>query len=210
MPQFRVLPAGDTALVVEFGDHIDRRLSNWVLALARRLDSARVNGVVETVPTIRSLIVHYDPLLLSANALKDCIAELMQGLHASGDAIRHWQLPACYDPEIAPDLRNIAERAGLSPARVVELHIATVFHVYMLGFLPGMAYLGDLPTELSAFPRMATPRIKVPAGTVAIANTLTCVYPVDTPGGWHLLARSRFHFLNDNRRLRRCSGPATK
>ena len=85
MPQFRVLPAGDTALVVEFGDHIDRRLSNWVLALARRLDSARVNGVVETVPTIRSLIVHYDPLILSANALKDCIAELMRGLHASGD-----------------------------------------------------------------------------------------------------------------------------
>jgi len=195
MPQFRVLPAGDTALVVEFGDHIDRRLSTWVLTLARRLDAARVKGVIETVPTIRSLIVHYDPLTLSADSLRACIAELMRGLHAAGEVVRHWQLPACYDPEIAPDLNSIAERAGLSPARVVELHIATTFHVYMLGFLPGMAYLGDLPTELSAFPRMATPRIKVPAGSVGIANTLTCVYPVDTPAGWHLIARSPVPFF---------------
>ena len=113
MPEFRVLPAGDTALVVEFGDHVDRRLSTWVLALARRLDGARVNGVVETVPTIRSLIVHYDPLLLSAASLKEHIAELMRGLHVTGETVRHWQLPVCYDREIAPDLDSVAERAGL-------------------------------------------------------------------------------------------------
>ena len=190
MPEFRVLPAGDTALVVEFGDHIDRRLSTWVLALARRLDEARVNGVVETVPTIRSLIVHYEPLTLSADSLKERIAELMRGLHVTGETVRHWQLPVCYDREIAPDLDSVAERAGLSPAQVVELHIATDFHVYMLGFLPGMAYLGDLPPVLSTFPRMPTPRMKVPAGSLGIANTLTCIYPVDTPAGWHLIGRS--------------------
>lgn len=190
MPEFRVLPAGDTALVVEFGDHIDRRLSTWVLALARRLDEARVNGVVETVPTIRSLIVHYDPLTLSANSLKERIAELMRGLHVTGETVRHWQLPVCYDREIAPDLESIAERAGISPAQLVELHIATNFHVYMLGFLPGMAYLGDLPPVLSTFPRMPTPRMKVPAGSLGIANTLTCIYPVDTPAGWRLIGRS--------------------
>ncbi|MGA8614931.1 MAG: 5-oxoprolinase subunit PxpB [Xanthobacteraceae bacterium] len=190
MPEFRVLPAGDTALVVEFGDHIDRRLSTWVLALARRLDEAHVNGVVETVPTIRSLIVHYDPLTLSADSLKERIAELMRGLHVTGETVRHWQLPVCYDREIAPDLESIAERAGLSPAQLVELHIATDFHVYMLGFLPGMAYLGDLPPVLSTFPRMPTPRMKVPAGSLGIANTLTCIYPVDTPAGWHLIGRS--------------------
>jgi inhibitor of KinA len=195
MPEFRVLPAGDTALVVEFGDHIDRRLSTWVLALARRLDDARVNGVVETVPTIRSLIVHYDPLVLSADSLKEHIAELMRGLHVTGETVRHWQLPVCYDREIAPDLESIAERAGLSPAQVVELHIATDFHVYMLGFLPGMAYLGDLPPVLSTFPRMPTPRMKVPAGSLGIANTLTCVYPVDTPAGWHLIGRSPVPFF---------------
>jgi inhibitor of KinA len=195
MPEFRVLPAGDTALVVEFGDHIDRRLSTWVLALARRLDDARVNGVVETVPTIRSLIVHYDPLAVSADSLKEQIAELMRGLHVAGETVRHWQLPVCYDREIAPDLESIAGRAGLSPAQVVELHIATDFHVYMLGFLPGMAYLGDLPPVLSTFPRMPTPRMKVPAGSLGIANTLTCVYPVDTPAGWHLIGRSPVPFF---------------
>src|SRR5580704_679087 len=190
MPEFRVLPAGDTALVVEFGDHVDRRLSTWVLALARRLDEARVNGVVETVPTIRSLIVHYDPLVVSAASLREHISELMRGLHVTGETVRHWQLPVCYDREIAPDLDSVAERAGLSPAQVVELHIATDFHVYMLGFLPGMAYLGDLPPVLSTFPRMPTPRMKVPAGSLGIANTLTCIYPVDTPAGWHLIGRS--------------------
>jgi inhibitor of KinA len=195
MPEFRVLPAGDTALVVEFGDHVDRRLSTWVLALARRLDEARVNGVIETVPTIRSLIVHYDPLALSADKLKEHIAELMTGLLVTGETVRHWQLPVCYDREIAPDLDSVAERAGLSPAQVVELHIATDFHVYMLGFLPGMAYLGDLPPVLSTFPRMPTPRMKVPAGSLGIANTLTCVYPVDTPAGWHLIGRSPVPFF---------------
>jgi inhibitor of KinA len=195
MPEVRVLPAGDTALVVEFGDHIDRRLSAWVLALARRLDEVRVNGVIETVPTIRSLIVHYDPLALSAESLKARIVELMRGLQASRETMRHWELPACYDREIAPDLNSIAERAGLSPAQLVELHSATTFHVYMLGFLPGMAYLGDLPPVLAKFPRMATPRLKVPAGSLGIANTLTCVYPVDTPAGWHLIARSPVPFF---------------
>jgi inhibitor of KinA len=182
-------------LVVEFGDHIDRRLSTWVLALAQRLDEARVNGVVETVPTIRSLIVHYDPLVLSADALKERIVGLMRGLHARGQTTRHWELPVCYDRDIAPDLDSIAERAGLTPAQLVETHIATNFHVYMLGFLPGMAYLGDLPPVLAKFPRMATPRMKVPAGSLGIANTLTCVYPVDTPAGWHLIGRSPVPFF---------------
>lgn len=195
MPEVRVLPAGDTALVVEFGDHIDRRLSTWVLALAKRLDEARVNGVVETVPTLRSLLVHYDPLALSAESLKERIVELMRGLQGRAQTTRHWDLPVCYDREIAPDLDSIAERAGLTPAQMVEMHVATNFHVYMLGFLPGMAYLGDLPPVLAKFPRMATPRLKVPAGSLGIANTLTCIYPVDTPAGWHLIGRSPVPFF---------------
>jgi len=189
MPEFRVLPAGDTALVVEFGDHIDRRLSTWVLALARRLNEARVNGVIETVPTYRSLTVHYDPLALSADGLGERIAELMGDLHATGETVRHWRLPACYDPLLAPDLDDVAARTGHSPAQVVELHSATPYHVYMIGFLPGLAYLGDLPAEL-ALPRRPTPRLKVPAGSVAIATIMTSIYPIEHPGGWHLIGRS--------------------
>ncbi len=104
MPEYRVLPAGDTALVVEFGERIDRRLSTWVLALAQRLNAARLNGIIETVPTFRSLMVHYDPLALSSAALTARIVELMRGLETAGVAGRHWRLPACYDPQVAPDL----------------------------------------------------------------------------------------------------------
>jgi inhibitor of KinA len=194
MPEYKVLPAGDTALVVEFGENIDRKLSTWVLGLARRLTEACVAGIVEIVPTIRSLTVHFDPLQIPSAALTARIAELMRGLHTTEGIGRHWHLPACYDPQIAPDLDSVAARTGLSPARVVERHSGTTYHVYMLGFLPGMAYLGDLPPEL-ALPRMATPRLKVPAGSLAIATTLTCVYPVDSPAGWHLIGRSPVPFF---------------
>jgi KipI family sensor histidine kinase inhibitor len=193
MPEYKMLPAGDTALVVEFGDHIERRLSSWVLALARRLTEARISGVVETVPTYRSLIVHFDPLVLSASALMTRVVDMMRGLQLKQSIGRHWYLPACYDPAIAPDLDDVAGRTGLSPAQVVELHSSTTYHVYMLGFLPGMAYLGDVPAELG-LPRRTTPRLHVPAGSLAIATTMTCVYPLDTPAGWHLIGRSPVPF----------------
>src|SRR5271163_927602 len=129
MPEYRVLPAGDTALVVEFGEQIDRHLSTWVLALARRLNESRINGIVETVPTYRSLIVHYDPLALSASSLTARIVDLMRGLQLTEGVERHWLLPACYDHEIAPDLHDVAERTDHSPSQVVELHAGTTFHV---------------------------------------------------------------------------------
>ncbi|HEY1979916.1 MAG TPA: 5-oxoprolinase subunit PxpB [Xanthobacteraceae bacterium] len=193
MPEYKMLPAGDTALVVEFGDHIERRLSSWVLALARRLTESRISGVVETVPTYRSLIVHFDPLVVSSASLMTRVVDLMRGLQLMQSIGRHWYLPACYDPAIAPDLDDVAGRTGLSPAQVVDLHSSTTYHVYMLGFLPGMAYLGDVPAELG-LPRRTTPRLHVPAGSLAIATTMTCVYPLDTPAGWHLIGRSPVPF----------------
>ena len=194
MPEYKVLPAGDTALVVEFGEHIDRQLSTWVLTLARRLNDIGLDGIVETVPTFRSLMVYYDPLTLPTAALTARIVELMRGLTVSEESGRTWRLPACYDELIAPDLADVAARTGLTPAQVVECHSATVYHVYMLGFMPGMAYLGDVPGEL-VLPRRETPRLKVPAGSLAIASTMTCVYPLETPAGWHLIGRSPVPFL---------------
>jgi KipI family sensor histidine kinase inhibitor len=193
-PDYKLLDAGDTALVVEFGDSIDRRISATVLALARRVSQIDLDGVVECVPTFRSLMVHYDPLVVTSASLGMRIGELIRGLHVRQDAGRVWQLPACYDPCIAPDLEHVADRTGLSAAQVVECHSATSYHVYMLGFLPGMAYLGDVLPEL-VLPRLATPRLKVPAGSLGIATTMTCVYPMDTPAGWHLIGRCPVPFL---------------
>jgi inhibitor of KinA len=188
MPDYRMLNAGDTAIVVEFGESIDRRLSTWVLALARRLNEARLEGIVETVPTFRSLLVHYDPLILPTASLAAHIAELMRGLQVTEHGGRLWRLPACYDPGLGLDLDDVAARTGLSPAQVIERHSAVTYHVYMLGFLPGQAYMGDVPAEL-ALARRESPRLKIPAGSLAIASAMTCIFPMETPCGWHLIGR---------------------
>jgi KipI family sensor histidine kinase inhibitor len=183
-----LLPAGDTALSVEFGERIYRRLSNLVLALARRFAEARISGVTECVPTYRSLAIYYDPTQLSYATLCARVEALMQGLRADGTAGRSWRLPVCYDESVAPDLREVAARANLTSAQVVERHSAVTYHVYMLGFLPGQPYLGDVPGEL-ALPRRQSPRAKIPAGSLAIAMTMTCIFPAETPCGWHLIGR---------------------
>ncbi len=112
----------------------------------------------------------------------------MQGLRATEAAGRHWRLPVCYDASLAPDLGDVAARTGLTPAQVIERHSAPTYHVYMLGFLPGQAYMGDVAAEL-ALPRRPSPRMKIPAGSVAIAMTMTCIFPSETPCGWHLIGR---------------------
>lgn len=188
MLEYRVLSAGDTALVVEFGDRIDRELSTAVLALAQGLEAEHIAGVVETVPTFRSLMVHYEPLVLPIDSLIARIDAQMQRLKAR-DIVGHlWHLPVCYDPRLAIDLDGVARRTSLSPRQVVERHSAPLYHVYMLGFLPGQAYMGDVVAEL-ALDRLETPRTKIPAGSLAIAGTISCVFPLETPCGWHIIGR---------------------
>jgi inhibitor of KinA len=185
---YRLLPAGDTALTIEFGSQIDRRLSGLVLALARRMTEAKLVGIVECVPTFRSLTVYYDPSLLPYASLAARIGELIDGLRVAETAGRSWRLPVCYDQSVAPDLAEVAACSGLTPAQVIERHSAVAYHVYMLGFLPGQPYLGDLAAEL-ARPRRQSPRMRIPAGSVAIAMTMTCIFPIETPCGWHLIGQ---------------------
>jgi inhibitor of KinA len=209
VPKYKVLPAGDTALAVEFGDGIDRRLSAWVLALARRLNEKQVNGVIETVPTFRSLMVCYDPLVLPAVSLLAHIDEMMQGLEMSEQPGRSWSLPVCYDTRVAPDLDDVAARTGLSPGQVIERHSGIAYHVYMLGFLPGQAYMGDVPAEL-ALQRRESPRLKIPPGSLAIATTMTCIFPLETPCGWHLIGRSPVALWENQPRPRALLAPGDK
>ncbi len=185
----RFLPSGDTALVVEFSDKIDRHISTLVLALAQRIDDARLDGIIETVPTFRSLMIHYDPLRLPHARLRKRLAEFLDGLTVSQTGGRLWHIPACYDPTLGPDLIEVAERTDLSVADVIALHSGETYHVYMVGFLPGYPYMGDLPAKL-ALPRRVNPRIKVPMGSLAIAMTMASIYPLESPGGWHLLGRT--------------------
>jgi inhibitor of KinA len=185
----RFLAAGDAALVVEFGDRVDRHLSALVLALATKVGDANVKGVIETVPTFRSLMVHYDPMQIGHAELQGRIEPLLAGLEASEIAGRRWRIPACYDETLGDDLLEVASRTGLSVRQVIEQHSSSEQLVYMMGFLPGLPYLGGLP-EAFGLPRRENPRLKVPRGAVSIAMSMTVIYPDESPGGWHILART--------------------
>jgi inhibitor of KinA len=184
----RFLPAGDTGLVVEFGSSVDRALSNRVLALSESLEAANIAGVVELVPTFRSLLIHYDPRLTSGASLEDGLRSRIAQHGGSGRHGRLWHVPACYDKKYAPDIAEVAERAGLTIAEVTERHSATQYHVYMIGFVPGLPYMGDTVPELN-LPRRVNPRVRVPPGSIAIAIGQTIIYPVESPGR---LASDRF------------------
>ncbi|MFO1188182.1 MAG: 5-oxoprolinase subunit PxpB [Alphaproteobacteria bacterium] len=185
----RVLSCGDTMLVVEFGSSIERALSEHVLALAAGLEKAALAGVVEIVPTFRSLAVHYDPLVTAADILAPQIAAILHSAQSSPRRSRTITLPVCYGGEFGPDLDAVAARTRLSPPEVISRHGASAYHAYMLGFLPGFAYLGDIDPAIR-LPRHETPRLAVPGGSVAIAASLTAVYPYESPGGWHVIGRT--------------------
>jgi inhibitor of KinA len=185
----RFLSCGDTALAVEFGERADRRLSALVLAFADRVKAAAVAGIVEVVPTFRSLMIHYDPLTIAHEDLKQRLGPLLSGLDATERPGRLWRIPVCYHESLAPDLRDVATRTGLTPEQVVKCHGSVTYRVYMVGFLPGFPYLGDLPREL-VLPRREDPRTAVPAGSVAIATTQSSIYTLESPGGWHLIGRT--------------------
>ena len=189
----RILDAGDAALTIEFGAVIDPALLGTVNALdtaiQHLLDAGELPGVIETMPTFRSLTVFFDPLTTERDTvlttLQPLIAAAEHGVPADG---RHWRLPVCYEGEAAPDLGEVAHALGIGEAEVVALHSGAEYLVYMLGFLPGFPFMGDLPEKLR-LPRRTQPRVRVPAGSVAIATGLTAIYPWESPGGWHLLGR---------------------
>lgn len=189
----RLLDAGDAAFTIEFGDRVDPALLASVNALdraiAREHAAGRLQGLIETMPTFRSLTVFFDPLVTGRRALIEAIAPLWAGGGADR-AIegRRWRLPVCYEGDFGPDLAETARAIGASVDEVVALHSGTEVRVYMLGFLPGFPFMGDLPERLR-LPRRSEPRVRVPAGSVSIAGGLTAIYPWASPGGWHLLGR---------------------
>jgi inhibitor of KinA len=195
MDDYSVRPAGDTALVIDFGNRVEISLSTKVLALAQRLDALHLKGVLETVPTTRSLSVYYEPLIITADVLENRISEIIGNLQNITVASHTWHIPVCYDPSLAPDLDEVAERCQLSVEQVIELHSGTVYHAYMIGFLPGLAYLGDIPEKL-ALPRRNAPRARVPAGSVGIGERMTTIFPMATPSGWHMIGRTHATLWN--------------
>jgi len=199
----RYLSCGDTAFSVEFGNEISPEINGRVMALHAAIGQAtqagQLAGVVETVPSMRALMVCYDPMATSRAKLEPAIEGLIARGLPTGMKTRQVTIPCCYDDaEFAPDLAEIAERTKKKKEEVIALHLASRFKVYVLGFMPGLAYIAGLEKSLY-LPRRSQPRVRVPRSTVAIAMDMTTIYPFESPGGWHLIGRTPLWMFDQRR-----------
>lgn len=182
----RLLPVGDAALTVEFAESYAPEAAARARSLDRQLEGT--DGIVERVATLRSLTIHYDPDRLSLRRLTALLRGLPPAAATEAEGAR-WVLPICYEGEYAPDLTDLAARLSLTPAEIVAIHAAGRYGAVMVGGYPGYPYLAGLDPRL-AVPRRTTPRVAVPAGSLAVANEFTAIYPQTVPGGWNLLGRT--------------------
>jgi KipI family sensor histidine kinase inhibitor len=187
---FRIVAAGDSAVIVEFEERIDPDINARAVALAGLIRTSGLQGLRDVVPSYRSVAVYFDPLRTDYDRLHS----LLEGGANSPTTVEvrgsePIQIPVRYGGEEGPDLSYIASRAALSEDDVADIHCATTYRVYMLGFLPGFAYMGIVDPRIAA-PRLAAPRVRVRAGSVGLAGQQTGIYPIDSPGGWLLVGRS--------------------
>lgn len=195
----RILPAGDCALVVEFGNEINEALNRKVQCLNEKVAAAHIKGIVETVPTFRSLMVTYDPSEISFDKLKKELAGISVEESAGQETSHHVvEIPVCYGGSYGEDLKDVAAHAGLTEEEVIKLHSSVDYNIYMLGFLPGFPYLGGLDPKLFT-PRLDNPRTKIPEGSVGIGGEQTGIYPLESPGGWRLIGRTPLKLYDPDR-----------
>ena len=185
----RLLTCGDSALVVEFGNSIDPELNRRVLAFDALIAQEKVTGIRETVPTYRSLLVHYDPTVVGYAELGGKLMDFATRKGLPSRKGRHWRVPVVYGGEFGIDLEAVAKRAELTPEEVIARHSGADYRVYMLGFLPGFTYLGGLDPKL-ATPRRQEPRLEAPAGMIAIGGIQTGIQCIAAPSGWNILGRT--------------------
>jgi KipI family sensor histidine kinase inhibitor len=195
----RLHPSGDSLLLVDLDAGMDPVVNARAVALADALRTAQLPGVRDVVPSYAGVGVHVDPLRLDAVALERAVAEAWDvGPLEAGSTGRLVEIPVCYGGDHGPDLNEVATFAHCTPDDVIRRHSEAVYRVYMLGFLPGFAYLGAVD-EVIAMPRRATPRAAVPAGSVGIAGRQTGVYPSASPGGWRLVGRTPWRMFDPSR-----------
>jgi KipI family sensor histidine kinase inhibitor len=197
-PRYRMM--GDRSLLVELGEEISPATNALVQDLMQRLESAAITGIRELAPAYRSLLVTYNPLVISSAALQSRITAVAGDTRRlSAPASKLVTVPVIYGGTGGPDLESVAAHLRIGAEEVVRLHTGTVYRVYMIGFMPGYPYMGELPPAL-AMPRRRTPRTRVPKGSVGIAQRQTGIYPVDSPGGWQIIGWTPIELFDPHRR----------
>lgn len=183
----RLVPLGDSSLLVQFGSDIDISLNRRVHALASLLEISPIEGLIETIPAYATLLVQYDPLLISFTEIRAFLREKMAQLEETASRKPgQVEVPVRYGGEHGVDLESVASHLHLRVEDVIRLHSQRTYTIYMMGFTPGFPYMGKLDDALF-MPRLESPRTSVPAGTVAIAGAQTGIYPIASPGGWQLI-----------------------
>ena len=194
---FRIHPCGDTTLLVSFDGAPDAGMTSRLAGMVETLRVIPRSGITDIVPAFTTLTVFFDPAVMDRRTLSALIGEAAStATHASFTPAHH-DIPVRYGGEAGPDLTWVSASLGISADEIIEKHTSHDYIVYLLGFSPGFAYLGDLPPAL-ALPRRAVPRPSVPPGSVAIATSYTAVYPQATAGGWHLIGRTDVRFFDAN------------
>ena len=199
MPQVTLSPVGDSAIAVDFENRIAPEINRQVHALAADLKKRPIAGICAMIPSFRSLLIQYNPTVLSYDALSSRLLSRAASCTASTEThMRIWQIPCCYGSHFGPDLPDLEQATGLDRAEIIRIHSSVTYKIYMLGFLPGFVYLGGLDPRIE-MPRLASPRIKIPKGSVGIGGSQTGVYPVDSPGGWRLIGSTPVDFYDPGR-----------
>ena len=200
MADVRFLIAGDSSLCAEFGNEISKEINAQIRAFNILLKESGIAGIVETIPTYRSLLIQYDPGIISYKSLEGKLKKLLARLDSVEiPPSEVLEVPVLYGgEEMGPDLKFVAENAKMSEEEVIKLHSEPEYLIYMLGFTPGFTSLGGLNDAIET-PRLKTPRVKIPAGSVGIAGKQTGVYPIDSPGGWQLIGRTPLKMYDADR-----------
>lgn len=201
MQKVKILTAGDSSLLIQFDSIIDPAVNARIAATVQLMREQQIEGVVDIIPAFCSLLINYDPRVISYDEMKTRMEKILSVEVAAGERRKKiYEIPVCYGGEYGPDLNTIAEHAGLTPAEVIDIHTSADYLIYMLGFLPGFTYLGGLDERIHT-PRLANPRVRIPAGSVGIGGSQTGIYPMDSPGGWQLMGMTPVKTYDPNREI---------
>ena len=196
--EFVIKPAGDSAVAVMFKNEISEEVNNQVAALRKSLERLAMQSITECLPTYRSIMVHYNPLMISYKKIVSVIEKCINDKEQQDVRVaKTYVIPVCYGHEYGPDLDTVASLNDLSHDKVIDIHTSVDYRIYMLGFTPGFPYLGGMDDAI-ATPRLTEPRMKIHGGSVGIAGKQTGIYPIDSPGGWQIIGRTPLKLFDVN------------
>ena len=203
-PIYSIFPLGDNAILIDFGNELNESINQKVFAIFRKIKDQNMQGVLDVVPAYSSLTIHYDMMKIfekaGGRAVFDFITDQVKKIIEDNTEIsfeenRKISIPVCYDKEFGIDLSYLANEKKLSIEEVIHLHTTKVYRVYMIGFLPGFAYMGEVDQKIQ-IPRKENPRTQIEAGSVGIAGEQTGIYPLQSPGGWQIIGRTPLQLFN--------------